>query len=208
MNNVRKFAALVLMAGVCAAPLAFMADSAQAQNYPKAGQYYPKAGNYPRAAGKSAPQAASSQSSNVQNSTDDSEAVSSSKDAVRVRRSGAKPEDKMYYDRYQKTMEAWKMVEAEVKGGQRDISTYDVEVLKRNHRNIAVLWCMIHKEYGQTVKRVGDGRSTIENKTTADIREWLGCLYYLVNAFEDELKNRGVEFDSYESIKKEQGVRD
>ena len=45
MNNIRKFAALALMAGVCAAPLAFMSDSAQAQNYPKAGQYYPKAGN-------------------------------------------------------------------------------------------------------------------------------------------------------------------
>lgn len=206
MNNFRKFAALVLMAGVCAAPLAFMADSAQAQNYPKAGQYYPKAGNYPRAAGKSAPQAASSQSSNVQNSSDNSAVVNSSSSAAP--KAGARSEDKMYYDRYENTMKAWKAVEAEVKGGQRDISAYDGEVLKRNHRNIAVLWCMIHKEYNQTVKRIDQGRSTLSKQAVTDIRDWMGTLYYLVNAFEDELKSRGVEFDSYESIKKEQGVRD
>ncbi|HBM96952.1 TPA: hypothetical protein DD394_05515 [bacterium UBP9_UBA11836] len=206
MNNIRKFAALVLMAGVCAAPLAFMSDSAQAQNYPKAGQYYPKAGNYPRAAGKSAPQASSTQSSSVQNSADDS-TVSTSKSAVRVKKAGAKSEDKAYYDRYQKTMEAWKTVESEIKGGQRDISTYDSEVLKRNHRNVAVLWCMIHKDYGKTVKRVSDGRTTIENNTTADIKDWMNSLRYLVSAFEEELKSRGLEFDSYETIKKEQGIK-
>lgn len=208
MNNVRKLIAFTLLAGVCAAPLAFMSDSAQAQDYPKAGQYYPKAGNYPRAAGKSAPQAAPAQSSDVQNSADSSAIVNHQKDAVRMKKSGVKPEDKMYYDRYQNTMDAWKTVEAEVRGGQRDLSTYDGEVLKRNHRNIAVLWCMIHKEFNKTVERVSNGRSTIEDKTVTDIRDWMGSLYFLVNAFEDELKNRGLEFDSYESIKREQGVRD
>ena len=206
MNNIRKFAALALMAGVCAAPLAFMSDSAQAQNYPKAGQYYPKAGNYPRAAGKSAPQAAPAQSSSVQNSAESSAVVTNS--SSNAPKAGARNEDKMYYDRYENTMKAWRAVEAEIKGGQRDISTYDGEVLKRNHRNIAVLWCMIHKEYSQSVKRIDQGRSTLSKQAVTDIRDWMGSLYYLVNAFEDELKSRGLEFDSYESIKREQGVRD
>lgn len=206
MNNIRKFAALVLMAGVCAAPLAFMSSSAQAQNYPKAGQYYPKAGNYPRAAGKSAPQAAPAQPSNVQNSSESSAAVNNS--SSNAPKAGARNEDKMYYDRYENTMKAWRAVEAEIKGGQRDISTYDGEVLKRNHRNIAVLWCMIHKEYNQSVKRIDQGRSTLSKQAVTDIRDWMGSLYYLVNAFEEELKSRGLEFDSYESIKREQGVRD
>lgn len=206
MNNIRKFAALALMAGVCAAPLAFMSDSAQAQNYPKAGQYYPKAGNYPRAAGKSAPQAAPAQSSSVQNSAASSAVVNNS--SSNAPKAGARNEDKMYYDRYENTMKAWRAVEAEIKGGQRDISTYDGEVLKRNHRNIAVLWCMIHKEYSQSVKRIDQGRSTLSKQAVTDIRDWMGSLYYLVNAFEDELKSRGLEFDSYESIKREQGVRD
>lgn len=206
MNNIRKFAALALMAGVCAAPLAFMSDSAQAQNYPKAGQYYPKAGNYPRAAGKSAPQAVPAQSSSVQNSAESSAVVNNS--SSNAPKAGARNEDKMYYDRYENTMKAWRAVEAEIKGGQRDISTYDGEVLKRNHRNIAVLWCMIHKEYSQSVKRIDQGRSTLSKQAVTDIRDWMGSLYYLVNAFEDELKSRGLEFDSYESIKREQGVRD
>ncbi len=205
MNNIRKFAALVLISGVCAAPLAFMADSAQAQNYPKAGQYYPKAGNYPRAAGKSAPQAAPSQSSDVQSSDSSTAVTSSSSNAPKA---GARNEDKVYYDRYENTMKAWSAVEAEVRGGQRDISTYDSEVLKKNHRNIAVLWCMIHKDYNKTVKRIDQGRSTLSKQAVTDIRDWMGSLYYLVNAFEEELKSRGLEFDSYESIKKEQGVRD
>ena len=210
MNNFRKFVMFALLMGVCVAPFAFTSGSAQAQDYPKAGQYYPKAGNYPRAAGKSAPQTAATQtqSSNGQSSDNSSANVSGSTDAVRVRRAGAKPEDKMYYDRYQKTMEAWQTVEAEIKGGQREIASYDSEVLKKNHRNIAVLWCMIHKEFNKTVTRVSNGRSTIEDKTVQDIRNWEGSLRYLITSFEEELKSRNVEFDSYESIKREQGVKD
>ena len=208
MNNLRKFVMFTLLMGVCAAPFAFTVSSAQAQDYPKAGQYYPKAGNYPRAAGKSAPQAAPAQSSGVENSSDKSVGTSGRTDGVRIRRAGAKPEDKMYYDRYQKTMEAWQTVEAEIKGGQRELASYDGEVLKKNHRNIAVLWCMLHKEFNQTVKRASDGHSTIEDKTMQDIREWEGSLRYLIDSFEEELKSRGLEFDSYESIKREQGVRD
>ncbi len=208
MNNLHKFAALSLMVGIWAAPSIFMSDSAQAQDYPKAGQYYPKGGNYPRAAGKSAPQAAPTQSSTVQNSTDDSAVVSGRKDAVRVRKAGVKAEDQTYYDRYQNTMEAWNTIRNEIGGGQRDITTYDSEVLMKNHRNVALLWCKLHKDFKKTVERVSDGKTTIEDKTVQDIRNWLGCLYDVVNSFESELKSRGLEFDSYEKIKKEQGIKE
>lgn len=205
MNNFRKFIMFALLMGVCVAPFTFTSGSAQAQDYPKAGQYYPKAGNYPRAAGKSAPQTAATQtqSSGSQNAASVNDQLTTS-----APKAGARSEDKMYYDRYQNTMKAWSTVEAEVKGGQRELASYDSEVLKKNHRNVAVLWCMMHKEFKQTVKRAESGRSSVSTQAYTDITNWLGSLYFLTNAFEEELKSRNVEFDSYESIKREQGVKD
>ncbi|MGM9993018.1 MAG: hypothetical protein ACI376_09305 [Candidatus Bruticola sp.] len=192
MNNMRKFVALALFAGVCAVPLSFMSDSAQAQNYPKAGQYYPKASAYPKSAGKTA--------------TNDSEVTN---EQVNVEsNSSSRSEDTRFYKRYEKVIKAWQTVEGEIRGGQRSLSNYEDEVLKRNHHNIAVLWCMLYKDLTVAQEHVGKGQSTLSDKAFEDIRSWLGSLYFLVNTFEDEMNGRNLEFDSYAFIKREQGVRE
>ncbi|MGM9998899.1 MAG: hypothetical protein ACI38Q_05855 [Candidatus Bruticola sp.] len=199
MNNIHKFVAVALFVGVCAAPLSFMSATAQAQNYPKAGQYYPKSSSYPKSAGKSAPQT-------VENA--DGQTTETMNSAPGSNKSQSRSEDNLFYNRYGKTVKAWQVVEGEIRGGQRDLSSYEDEVLKRNHRNLAVLWCMLYKDLVSTQEHVSRNQSTLSDKAFKDIRSWLGSLYFLVNTFEDEMKSRNFEFDSYESIKREQGVKE